>query len=65
MEKADIEGREAKTIYVARACDGENFIVIAEEDGSYRRWKLSDLQIVKIARESGNIVFDFALDAKR
>ena len=56
----EIEGREAKTIYVARACDGENFIVIAEEDGSYRRWKLSDLQIIKIACESANIAFDLA-----
>lgn len=60
MTGPDLEGREAKTVYVARACDGENFIVIAEHDGSYRRWKLTDLQIVKLARESGNIAFEFA-----
>lgn len=42
-----------------------NTLVIAEPDGSYRRYILSDHQVVKVAREASEIALDLALGALR
>jgi hypothetical protein len=50
------DSQEPKAVYISRS-GGNNNLVIAEADGSFRRWKLSDSQLIKVAKESGDIAF--------